>query len=280
MSTIAMAWAMREHLPALSKMLLITLADHHNAETGQCNPSIRRICAVSGMTARTVNAHTKALTTLGHITVTPASRYDGSQTSNDYHLAIPEAPTYTSLITPHVSRRERESPEPTPIAGPTEPTEQTPVAATPAADAPRIGDDPPATDAYHEQLPGIPSNPGIQVTKETSVTNVTSSKKKPEVPTGITEEFRARMGERFGPVFGNTLDERIEEALNHTSVKKYNDLELYVQAWLRRDAERNGKRASSPTPPTPPPSPPSGWAENGRLLSRKERREMNDANSS
>ena len=65
MSTIAMAWAMREQLPALSKMLLITLADHHNAETGQCNPSIRRICAVSGMTARTANAHTKALSRSG-----------------------------------------------------------------------------------------------------------------------------------------------------------------------------------------------------------------------
>ena len=87
------------------------------------------------------------------------------------------------------------------------------------------------------------------------------------------------MGKRFGPVFGNTLNERIEEALNHISVKKYNDPELYVQAWLRRDAERNGKRGSSPPPPTPPSSPPSGWAENGRLLSRKERQEMNDANS-
>ena len=56
--------------------------------------------------------------------------------------------------------------------------------------------------------------------------------------TQITEEFRAAMRGRFGPTFGATVDERIDEALAHEARLKWTDLQLYIQRWLRRDAER------------------------------------------
>lgn len=231
MSTIAMSWAMAQELTTVTKMILVALADHHNAETGQCNPSVKRICHVAGTTPRTVATHIKSLTVSGHLTVTPAARTDGSQTSNDYHLTLSAGAPATS--------------------------------------------DPPATVAYHEPVTSNGNGNGKPETepKETIETNVSTSKKR---PFQITEEFRAKMAERFGGVFGDTLNERIDEALAHTSSKKYSDIQSYVTGWLRRDAERNGKRGS-PSPPTPPSQPPSGWTDNGRLLSRKERQEMSDA---
>jgi hypothetical protein len=239
MSTIAMSWAMAQEITTVTKMILVALADHHNAETGQCNPSVKRICHVAGTTPRTVATHIKSLTISGHLTVTPAARTDGSQTSNDYHLTLYAGAPATS--------------------------------------------DPPAAVAYHEpvtsnSLPELLSfsKPETEP-KETIETNVSTSKKR---PFQITEEFRAKMAERFGGVFGDTLNERIDEALTHTSAKKYSNIQSYVTGWLRRDAERNGKRAS-PSPPTPPSQPPSGWTDNnGRLLSRKERQqEVGDAKS-
>lgn len=59
--------------------------------------------------------------------------------------------------------------------------------------------------------------------------------------TEVTELFRSDMRQRFALSLGNTVDERIEEALGHSSAKKYTDLQAYVRGWLRRDAERMGR---------------------------------------
>lgn len=54
----------------------------------------------------------------------------------------------------------------------------------------------------------------------------------------VDDEFREKMHTRFGPFFGDTVDERIDEALGHDAAKKCADPELYVTGWLRRDAEK------------------------------------------
>lgn len=78
------------------------------------------------------------------------------------------------------------------------------------------------------------------VPEETSETTVSEAKKR-RAPV-VSDAFRARMHSRFGTVL-NSLDERIDDALNHKAVRKVLDVERYVQGWLRRDAERNGSSA-------------------------------------
>ena len=54
-------------------------------------------------------------------------------------------------------------------------------------------------------------------------------------PPGVSGEFRAKMREKYIFLNGRTVDERINEALNHKRVFKAVDVEQYVDGWLRRD---------------------------------------------
>lgn len=54
MSHVATAWAIRQELPALQKLVLILLADRHNADTGVCFPSIKRVARDAGMSEKSV----------------------------------------------------------------------------------------------------------------------------------------------------------------------------------------------------------------------------------
>ena len=63
-------------------------------------------------------------------------------------------------------------------------------------------------------------------------------KKKPQ-KTKLSEGFIARMVQEYAEVWSETkVQEIIAQALNHTAVHKALDVELYVQGWLRRDAEK------------------------------------------
>ena len=75
-----------------------------------------------------------------------------------------------------------------------------------------------------------------------SETPVSSEGTKKKRETVVDEAFRKRMTERFGTVLGGQpgVEERIAEALSHNANKKHSDLQIYVQNWLRRDAERLG----------------------------------------
>jgi len=88
MSIAAVSWALKQDLPASIKMVLIVLADHHNGETGQCNPSARRIATMAGVSERTVERSTQALAEAGHLSIKANHREDGSLTSNQYVLAV------------------------------------------------------------------------------------------------------------------------------------------------------------------------------------------------
>ena len=43
MSHKANTWAWEQDLPALQKIVLLALADRHNADTGRCDPSIKHV---------------------------------------------------------------------------------------------------------------------------------------------------------------------------------------------------------------------------------------------
>ena len=202
MSIKAVAWALKQDLPAIPKMVLITLADHHNGETNQCNPSVRRICSMAGVTQRTVEHHIVQLKSLGYLTVTEVRRPDRSRTSNQYNLLLDGVPN------------------------------------APGGELAAPGDE-----VGSPLEPGI--EPGIESTED-SFTSVQESstanqtKKQAKRVTEIDDAFREQMRQRFGLLFGDTVQERIDEAVGHKTHKTYDDKQSHVRGWLRRDAERMG----------------------------------------
>jgi len=62
MSIHAMSWAIKvKGLPIATKAVLMMLADCHNGETGQCNPSMRHLMEVTGLKERALQIHLKTL---------------------------------------------------------------------------------------------------------------------------------------------------------------------------------------------------------------------------
>jgi pyocin large subunit-like protein len=62
MSIHAMSWAIKvKGLPIATKAVLMLLADCHNGETGQCNPSMRHLMELTGLKERALQIHLKTL---------------------------------------------------------------------------------------------------------------------------------------------------------------------------------------------------------------------------
>jgi len=74
-----------------AKIVLYWLADHHNAETGQCNPSISRLAKCCEMSRRSVETHIATLERAGLVTRKPMRRDQGGKTSNAYILHLLES---------------------------------------------------------------------------------------------------------------------------------------------------------------------------------------------
>ena len=87
-------------LKPAAKIVLYWIADHHNGETGQCNPSIARIASCSEMSRRSVEAHISALEEAGLISVTQCYRDKGGKTSNSYTLCLAESDAQNLRIPP------------------------------------------------------------------------------------------------------------------------------------------------------------------------------------
>lgn len=66
MSIHAMSWAIKvKGLPIATKAVLMILAESHNGETGQCNPSIAYLQEITGLKDRALQIHMKALEAAG-----------------------------------------------------------------------------------------------------------------------------------------------------------------------------------------------------------------------
>jgi len=76
---------MRENLTRTEKFLLLILADYHNDETGQCDPSLERLAADTLTSRRQVVNALQSLAKKGFISI-ERRREDGKQGSNQYHL--------------------------------------------------------------------------------------------------------------------------------------------------------------------------------------------------
>jgi len=89
MSWSAIRWAMeasqQARLSTAQRVVLLTLAYHHNDRGGACTPSNETLRAETGLSRRAVQVAVQALEASGLITVAARSVH-GIQTSNQYDL--------------------------------------------------------------------------------------------------------------------------------------------------------------------------------------------------
>lgn len=69
MSFPAMAWAVRQKLPCTQKIVLMMLAERHNKDTGQCNPSHDLLADDCGLTRRSVMDQIAKLSEAGYLRI-------------------------------------------------------------------------------------------------------------------------------------------------------------------------------------------------------------------
>ena len=94
MSHYMTALAMKQvGLKPATKIVLYWLAEHHNGQTGQCNPSHKRLAKLCEMTDRSVRSHIEFLIKGGFLTKHEDHRNNGSQTSNGYTLHLVDTDT-------------------------------------------------------------------------------------------------------------------------------------------------------------------------------------------
>ena len=75
MSLDALTWARAQRVGnPLGKAVLINLADHHNAKTGQCNPSEQTIARETEMGESTVRKHVRTLEAGGWLAIVKQGR--------------------------------------------------------------------------------------------------------------------------------------------------------------------------------------------------------------
>ena len=89
MSGMALIWAANvKGLKPAAKIMLIQLADFHNKETGQCNPSAQRLADECEMGRATLFRHMTTLEDCGLVTRHARGDGDGGRGSNQYELHL------------------------------------------------------------------------------------------------------------------------------------------------------------------------------------------------
>lgn len=94
MSFHALAWAVRQRLPSTQKLVLLMLAERHNGDSGQCNPSLELLADDCGLSRRSVIDQIAKLQEAGYLTVRHRAK-DNARLPSQYVLrlsfGIPEA---------------------------------------------------------------------------------------------------------------------------------------------------------------------------------------------
>lgn len=87
MSFKAMNWAIRQKLPGTQKLVLMMLADRHNSDNGQCNPSHSRLIEDCGLARSTVIDNINKLVDAGYLKIVSRSK-NGVKVPNQYSLLL------------------------------------------------------------------------------------------------------------------------------------------------------------------------------------------------
>ena len=89
MSHYMTALAMKQpNLKPATKIVLYWLADHHNGETGECFPGIKRLAELCEMSRRSVETHITSLEEAGLVKRIAQYRNTGGKTTNKYLLEL------------------------------------------------------------------------------------------------------------------------------------------------------------------------------------------------
>ena len=89
MSLEAVAWSLRQRMDdPTAKLILISLADHHNASTGECFPSRGRLVEAGCCSESTVKRKLAWLVEEGWLVVKRRYCKNGRQTSNAYEIVF------------------------------------------------------------------------------------------------------------------------------------------------------------------------------------------------
>ena len=81
-----MSWAFKQDLPPAEKLVLLSLADHHNSGTGKCIPSQASVAEQTSMSVRTVQRHMASLEARGLISRVPRFRGEGRGRTSDAYI--------------------------------------------------------------------------------------------------------------------------------------------------------------------------------------------------
>ena len=91
MSLKALSWAVEQELKPTQKLVLLMLANRHNGDTGQCNPSHTKLAKDCGLAVSGTKKAIKELVELGFLTIRFSSK-DGVSLPNQYVLNFKNAP--------------------------------------------------------------------------------------------------------------------------------------------------------------------------------------------
>ena len=207
MSNNASAWAWGvTDLSISEKLTLLALADRADDE-GICWPGHRYISNLTGLGQSTVRTAVKTLKDKGLIENTGRNRENGSRTTNIYYLD-PHGNLTSSRGNRNIS---------------------------PPARSEQGG--------CQERAGGEPEASTPDPSYDPSVNNIkrkTTKKKKDFSLLALVDMFYDKCKDMWTE---EQLREHIEESLNHSAKKKYNNTDIYVRNWLRR--ARNGKSNNS-----------------------------------
>ena len=224
MSFRAQAWAWdQKNLTATEKLTLMSLTQFADNITLDCFPRVKLIADDAGIAESSAERAIKSLEAHGLIRIDHRHRDDGSLTSSRYTLLIPPG-------------------------GPTEKPGGVPQ--TPGGDVTQAPGGVPQAEPelYQVTVLGADSaNEGFSAgSAEPALPKKIVEPKPKSKIVEVDEAFIDRMIAEFSAKLGGeqAVRERIEEALAHKSAKNYDNRQLHLRGWLRRDAERYRPAAS------------------------------------
>jgi hypothetical protein len=92
MSIQAVAWALGQKIPGTNKLVLITLANYADEETGHCWPSVEKISQQASCSPRSVHSYIGALRRNGFLDMRSGRSKAGTVRTNDYWLLMDRLP--------------------------------------------------------------------------------------------------------------------------------------------------------------------------------------------
>lgn len=207
MSFPALSWAVRQRLPSTQKLVLLMLAERHNKDSGQCNPSLELLAEDCGLSRRSVIDQIAKLQTAGYLTVRHRAN-EGLRLPSQYVLhmgfGVPERIQTENfdpyLLPPKVVNNVHSGSEPAAPSSERASPPQCNTFTTPVNDV-HQGSEP----AAHK--PG--NEPGIEPvnTKRTSALTI------PGVSDELVSEWKAvRKEKRAGPISQTVIDALYREA--------------------------------------------------------------------